>query len=353
MVKILLISPLPREVGGGGIGTWTKHYFESDIATRNVIDIVDTKVIGNRLYNFTKKNLLEEYKRIKKILGQLKSKLKQNRYDIVHINTSCSTGGMFRDYLCIKLIKKTQSKIILHCHCDTKHRVQRGISTMLFKRICRLSDKIFSLNKSSHEHIKRLTGLESSLIPNFIDGEVINETESRPIADNIKNIIFVGHIMKSKGCDDIISVAREMSHINFKMVGFLSEEIRMLKSSENVEFIGEISKQRVFEEMVKADLLLFPTHTEGFPNVVLEAMACGLPIISTPVGAIPDMIEDKGGILVDVGDVDGIVNAINSLQDKTLRKKMSDWNREKVKRAYTIDVVMDEIFQEYRSLMEE
>lgn len=346
-MKVLLLSPIPPPAGG--IATWTKLYLNSAEAKDNEIEIIDTSVAGNRVENYDKRSIKEEIIRSIKIISGLRANIKKNKYDIVHINTSCSKYGMIRDYLCAKFSKWHKVGLIIHCHCDTSYMVKGKVSEYIFNLLCGVADKIFCLNTSSYEHIKKITKKESIIIPNFIDLNTLEKNDFR-VSNQIKNIIYVGHIVLAKGCYEIISVAKQLPEINFIMIGYLSEEIKRIPTTSNVKFIGEVSKNEVFERMLDADLLLFPTHTEGFPNVVLEAMACGLPIISTPVGAIPDMIEDKGGLFVEIGDVGGIMNAIKKLNNKDIRIKMSNWNKEKVKNSYTVTEVSNRIFKEYSQI---
>lgn len=342
-VKVLLISPLPSPTGG--IATWTKLFINSDQANKNVVDVVNTAIIGKRTKSYKKKYLIEECKRTISIYLETKIKL-ENNYDIVHINSSCSTWGMIRDYMCIKKAKKSKSKVVVHFHCDTSYMVKGKFSSFIFRGICNNVDRIFCLNQSSEQHIKRISNKTGIKIPNFIDLKNIDFTQNE-VSDRIKNIIFVGHIIKSKGCMDIISIAKKMPNINFKLVGKESEEFQSIPKPQNIQYCGEVSKEEVINQMLSADLLLFPTYTEGFPNVILEAMVSGLPVISTPVGAIPEIIENKGGKIIEVGNIEGFIKAIEDLQEPTTREKMSAWNKEKVKRTYALDLVMKQIFMEY------
>ena len=345
-MKTLLLSPLPPPAGG--ISTWTKLFLNSEQAQENEVDFVNLSVTNKRITNVYKKNLFDEIKRARKIERETHNNIKANKYEVVHINTSCSKFGMIRDYLCARNVNSKDTQLVIHCHCDTSDMVKGKLSEFIFKMLCQKADKIFCLNMNSYHHIERLTKKQSIIIPNFIEESVLSSYSRNIISDKIKNIIYVGHVVKSKGCDDIIEVAKRMPDINFVMIGNLSDEIRAISAPYNVKFLGEIPKDEVFEEMRRADLLLFPTHAEGFPNVVLEAMASGLPIVTTNAGAIPDMIEDKGGIIVQIGNVDEMVAAINSLDSKELREQMSLWNIDKVKRCYTVQTVIETIFDEYQ-----
>lgn len=342
-LKILLISPLPPPVGG--IAAWTKLFLSSKQANQHVIDVVNTTLIGRRVNNIWKRDLLTEIKRTILIYGQIKNKLK-TKYDIAHINCACSKFGMLRDYLCLMVAKKSNIKVVVHYHCDTDYMIKGNISKFIFKKICTEANQIFCLNQSSETHIKQISNKIPKKIPNFIEIEKINN-KPRKFSPKLKEIIFAGHVVRSKGCMDIIAVANKLSHLNFKILGKESEEFKTIPKPDNIQCLGEVSKETVIQQMLDSDLFLFPSYTEGFPNVILEAMASGLPIISTPVGAIPEILEDQGGRIVGVGDIEGIVNAIKELEEPGIRREISLWNKEKVVNAYSFDLVIAHIFKEY------
>jgi len=352
-MKILLISPLPPP--SGGIASWTERYLESKQAKTNDVRIVNTAVIGGRVYQFSRKKIKDEFIRTKNILKILKKELKQNKPEIVHLNTSCSRLGLIRDYLCAKMIKKSRSKLIIHCRCDVAHMVRGRIAEIFYNKLVKLSDGVISLNSRSQQYTLKKCGRESTIIPNFLPGDVLkNVSLCSKNYKSIKKCLYVGHITKAKGCDTIINIAKLLPHITFTMVGLVCDEIKQLKKPDNITIIGEVSNKKVIEYMRQSDLFVFPTLSEGFPNVVIEAMACGLPIIATGVGAIPDIIEDKGGIIVNIGNVNGFVGAINILnKDRSLRFQMSKWNLQKVNKFYTQRVVMNKLFDKYRKILSE
>lgn len=344
-MKVLLMSPLPPPAGG--IATWTNLYLHSKEASQHQIDLVNTAVSGNRVKNHSDKNVFEEGKRLKNIFNKLKKFLSTNQYDVIHVNTACSKMGLIRDYLCVMYVKRYNPKIIIHFHCDTAYMVKDKMSTYFLKKLCIKADKIFSLNQSSSKHIKEVSNRKSIVIPNFYNENEFSYFKEIRTSEKVNTIIYVGHVVKEKGCIEIIKIAEKCSDVNFVLIGSISDEIKQMDIPENVKMKGEISKKDVLTHMLQADLFLFPTYTEGFPNVVLEAMVSGLPIITTPVGAIPEMIENQGGILVNVGDIEGNIEAIHLLENKEIREKMSKWNQEKVKKTYTTGLVMSKIFLEY------
>ena len=110
----------------------------------------------------------------------------------------------------------------------------------------------------------------------------------------------------------------------------------------------------VIKEMQKCDIFVLPTYTEGFPNVILESMAAGCAIISTPVGAIPQMLEDDGdgkyGLLVEPRNVQQLHDAIEHLlNDEALKQEMRQNVQRRVNERYNIDVVWSKMLKIWKS----
>lgn len=348
-MKILLLSPLPPPAGG--IATWTKLYLQSDAIKNHKVTLINTAVTGERVESLDKRKVKDEITRSKNILFKLRKLITSHEYDIVHINTSCSKFGLIRDFICARYAKHKNVPIIIQFHCDTKFMIKDKLSEYIFNKLCHLADKLFCLNQSSKQHIKNLSSCDSMIIPNFFNEKQMKSMNRLKHAEQITDVLFVGHLVRAKGCIEIIKLAEKLPKLKFKLIGYISDEISRLPIPKNVEIVGEIPKESVILQMLLADVFLFPTYTEGFPNVILEAMACGLPIIATPVGAIPDMIEDSGGVLVEVGDINGMVKAINNLQDQRLRCEISKWNQEKVLKSYSTEIVMKKIVLEYSNFV--
>jgi glycosyltransferase involved in cell wall biosynthesis len=142
------------------------------------------------------------------------------------------------------------------------------------------------------------------------------------------NVIgYIGRFAEEKGILNLVKsiplVLNRRKDIYFVLCGEgeLSDEIKKIVQREslgkNVKLTGLISHIDVPNFLNNFKLLVLPSYTEGLPNIVLEAMACGTPVLATPVGAIPDIIKDgKTGFLIKSNDPKNIADKIVELLDK-------------------------------------
>jgi len=350
-MKICLVSPLPLPMGG--IATWTEAYVTSDIAKKHKVKVIDTSVRGKRQKNVQKINISEEFKRNINIIKKMKKELNNENYNLIHLNTSCSLMGMLRDLYMIYLSKQKKIKIVTHFHCDTKYMINKKIKEVLFSQICKKSNELFCLNNNSLKHIKGICDTNTTLFPNFIQLEKDNNIKIINLNNKIDNIIFAGHVIKTKGILEILEVAKMKPEIIFTIVGAFSDNhmVDEAKKLSNVILVGEKSKNEVLHLMGNSDLFLFPSHNEGFPNVILEAMSKKLPIIATKVGAIPDILDNDKNSLVDVGDIEKILNLIDVLDNCNLREELVRKNYLKLQQKYELNNVIKSIFNKYESII--
>lgn len=125
---------------------------------------------------------------------------------------------------------------------------------------------------------------------------------------------------------------------------------RELGVETQVHFLG--FRRDVYRLCSTAELFLFASYQEGLPVAVMEAMACGLPIVASSIRGNIDLIDPgKGGYLVAPDDAEGFADAIRViLSDREKLEQMKQYNLEKV-RAYSIDAVTEQMAELYRSVM--
>lgn len=344
-MNILMLSPLPPP--SGGIATWTvkfQTYCKKigielrivNIAKREKRAVTDTK-------NF---RIVPEIKRTIGICRSLGKELRSTKPDVIHINTSCSPIGILRDALCV-FLSNGKAPIVVHCRCNIDDQLgKRKISKRAFEYMIRHALRVIVLNNQSKQFVDEIEAGKSVCIPNFIEAEYIDEKHF--IRDTVSEIIYVGRIEKAKGIVQITETAKSIPDINITLVGDIIEDLSGLDWPANIRIMGGVSADDVKNELKKADVFLFPSLSEGFSNALLEAMAVGLPIIASDVGANSEMIENKGGYILKENSCGEILKSLEKMEDADVRGKMSAWNINKVKMVYLENKVMKQYIDLYK-----
>ena len=133
----------------------------------------------------------------------------------------------------------------------------------------------------------------------------------------------------------------------------LRDQARTLGIEENVKFCGFVDNVGAY--LAVTDVFVFPSFQEGFPNSVLEAMCCGLPVVSTKIGGVTDVIRNgENGLLVESGNVNELAHALKRLISDTEYASHLGKNALKtVRESYDLDVIADKYVALYERLMRE
>ena len=169
-------------------------------------------------------------------------------------------------------------------------------------------------------------------------------------------VTFTGRLVSYKGLPFLLQVWREIqckhNHLKLLLIGSGGLDIHNCESElktyvyenhlqNSVQFTGAV--QNVNEYLQASDIFVFPTENEAFGISLIEAMACGLPVISTPVGGVQDILQDKhNGLLVKVGDFRQLNDAIEALMnDNTLATSLGLAARQAVQERYSGEHVIN------------
>lgn len=344
---VLYLSPLPPPAGG--IATWTQRIMGIDLPGKWNKVLVDTKVIGGRSVFSGRRSLFVEFFRSVSILSRLFFRLLASRACVVHLNCSGSTAGMARDLVCAILAKVLFRSLVVHFRCTTPVVVNGSVGRKLFGLLNRIADAVICLNQRSFVDCRDSGGRLVVVIPNFVDRVFIESLPRYEVRQLVQRVVYVGGGIESKGCGVLLEAARYFPEVEFLIVGSRSDWLDNQDKPRNVVVVGEVAYGRVLDFLLSGDVFLFPTFfpAEGFANSLLEAMACGLPCIATEWAANSDMLEDKGGIVVSPRSSAEVVEALRCLLDVGLRRKMSEWNRCKVERAYLDEKVLSQYVSIY------
>ncbi|MBV5283939.1 MAG: glycosyltransferase [Paludibacter sp.] len=196
------------------------------------------------------------------------------------------------------------------------------------------SQKIVAVSKALKQHLVKL-GVDPAKIEvvyNGVDRTIFRIMDKQAIrsklslGDNKKYILFVGNLKKEKGLRELASAFAQLSsnkengHISLVLIGSgpYEKEMRELLITGGVEqkviFLGTRTQQEIAEWMNVCDVFCLPSYSEGQPNVVIEALACGARIVATNVGGIPELDRGQGGIrLVEPCSSDALAAALDEM----------------------------------------
>lgn len=350
--RILLVSAIPPPVGGDA--TWALEFIDYCKQNKAKIDVVNTSISGKRaLAADDVWNIRDEVKRCFRIWRDVLRCIRLEHPNIVHLNTNCSPKGVVRDYISTMIVRLYGIPYVLHCHCNIDDQLGKSRCGAFFlKKMITKSKKTLVLNHKSYEYAEKNIKNKTMIIPNPISAETI---KVKKINQELKQVLFVGHVKKTKGIDELIEVAKKNPTITFLIAGPITEDYKDKENTfpGNTIILGSITKEKVYELLDETDVFLFPTYTEGFSLSLLEAMAHGVPCLTTNAGANYEMIENKGGVVVPVKDIEALCNGLKQMESLDVRKRMSQWNIEKVKKSYTSDKVFDSLINIYGEVLNE
>jgi glycosyltransferase involved in cell wall biosynthesis len=159
-------------------------------------------------------------------------------------------------------------------------------------------------------------------------------------------MLFVGNLKKEKGVYELLEafaeIRRNVPHIVLKICGQgierfgMEKRIEELRISDCVSLIGAVEPAEMHKWMQASDLFVLPTYHEGMPNVVMEAMACGLPVISTTVGGLPEAVGSSGGaLLIEPKNIEQLTGTMAGLAgDRARRERMSSAARQTAEQKF-------------------
>ena len=359
MKKILFCTPYQgiSESNIGGISVWAKaivsHYENKEREVELVLQPLDRKTYVRGVNAIVRiwRGVVEYLSLVK----QVNRRVKNERFDTLHLCTTASLG-LIKDYLILRYAKSRGVRTVLHFHCGRIPEIFKNNNweTKLLKRVFKNTDVPLVMDNASLLALHKNGIDNAAYLPNPLSSFVCNAVAAcdGKVNRNDKCLLFVGHIVDIKGVYELVEACTRLSDVSLRMVGHVEERVKdelvniaKKRDGEWLCFTGGLSREETIKEMLAADILVAPSYIEGFPNVILEAMACGTPIIASAVGAIPEMLDNgKCGVLIKPRSADEICNAVEKLMsDKVQKSSIAASAKERVNREYTISSVWDRL----------
>ena len=277
------------------------------------------------------------------------------QYDIVHIHTS-ELPSVQRKYVFFKIAKVLRKKVVVHLHIGNQLNEVRG--NKLYKNLFEGADAILVLSQSIRLKLEQDFGVRNKV---YVLYNPCPKIESPSYTDNYKEIVFAGTLNANKGYSVLIrafaKLAKEFP--DWKLVIAGNGE---LEQAQKIVLDCKIEKQVVFPGWVRgsdkeslfrrASVFCLASFAEGFPMAVLDAWSYGIPVVSTPVGGLPDVLLDNKNVLFFTsGNIEELSDKLRRIIiDQKLRYALSQESLGLSKGLFSENKINEQIDLLYKSL---
>ncbi len=353
--KFLIIGQLPPPIIGANVmaemlmSSLNNLGYEADIVQR----IFSKTQVELGQFSFIK--ILKVPVMAYRIIRQIKRK----KPDICIYFISVVLSAFLLDALFIFILRLLGVPYILYCHGKGLKNIGKRnyIWHFVAKKTIGGSIGALVLGERLRNDLTPYLDLQKIyVLPNAAKKEVGGppKLKDHKLKDNeTTQIMFLANLKEDKGPLEFLKMAQEVSkrapHVRFLLAGpkkhehFYQKLLEVIKRAELdsvVDLPGGLYNKKKTKAFQESDIFVYPTKNDAFGLVIIEAMQHGLPVISSPEGAIPEIIDNgRNGFIVDPNNISQLTDKVLKLvNDKNLRLKMGMEARKKYEEKYTIDV---------------
>jgi len=334
--------------------TWNKN-------KRRSVDIVIDDFIIHRLsgVNFPLDDVITDYP----YLPFLPNKIAQIKPEVIHAESHL----FLTTIQAIKKAKKLGIPSVVTVHGVTAKRsvainvAQYAYLYTLGSWLFKNTSKVICLTKSDAKEVIKFGCPPEKIrvIPNAVDTNRFRPGKGRK--QNL--VVWIGRFVPEKGLNCLIEaakiVAKELTNVKFVLIGYGPLKIKIMNLAckygllkDAVRFTGPLNRDQIAEILSKASAFVFPSLKEGLPLSLLEAMACGTPIIASNISGVNEVIKNgQNGLLVTPNDSIMLAKAIiRVLHDANLRRKLGDNARYLAIKNFSWKIVLSALESVYRDI---
>lgn len=308
-MRLLLIGPIPPPLGGA---TVLFNQLVDELAQRKDlhVEVVNT----SRLHRSSAKNLVQGFRTLVALLRRIR------HTEVVGLHASIRGAALFGPVVSVI------------CYICGRPWIFRGFGGFypnwyqaapmpirwLFRHTVLAADTVLFETRLSVEFF---TSITRRPVCWYANSRVLSDIPTRDGTHSdrgARRFVFLGHVSEVKGVRDLIHASRELDGVTIDVYGPITDQLTQ------EDFIGSgVTYMGVVEPMVVPDLLrgydvlVLPSRywAEGYPGAVLEAFSAGIPVIASSIGAIPEIVGERNGILIEPGRIDQLATAIKMLRD--------------------------------------
>lgn len=297
----------------------------------------------------------------------------QRRFDIIHDNQTLGYGILLMKAFKIPIVATVHHPLPIDRKTDLAYleRVQDRLWRIMFYPflmqhvVTKRMDRVITVSASAAEETKNVFKVPTQklrVIYNGIDTTIFRKVDGEDKQHG--HLIMVGNSQdRKKGLVYLLEALRLLQRKNDVKLTIVdrglpdNEYAPQLVNRYNldgrVNFTGKVGLEELVEHYSRAEVAVVPSLYEGFGLPAAEAMACGLPVIATTAGALPEVVEDgKSGILVPPQDAHALAKAIEQLlNDEQLRRVMGEEGRKRVQTHFTWEQAAKKTLEVYQEVL--
>lgn len=361
-MKIAMVGQFPPHVGGVGVHIHTlskelvKQGHEVYVITyphRDIKDIDGIHVIGTKGLNIPGVRGLMFKMNAKKALEELVEKVD---IDIIHGHYLFPAGAA-----AVEVGNEHGIKTYVTAHGSDMFELYKKQPLMrsTVRKVLKNADGVFAVsNALKHEIIATgVTGIaaKTRISWNSVDIDKFKNTDDFSFRQEYKLndkpvVLFVGNLIKRKNVDSLLE-AKKIANSDYYLVivgdGPLFKKLKKKVDDENIRDVIFTGSRTDVENIIpSADVLVLPSFSESFGLVLIEALACGKPVIGSNVGGITEIITEDVGLLVNPNKVSSVAKAIDKMvNDEEFRQALSLNARNRAKDFSEVNIPYDEVKQ--------
>jgi glycosyltransferase involved in cell wall biosynthesis len=331
--------------------------------------------------------------------GNHRYEKREEGYGVIHHKTFFSPlGNSFSPSIFRTLLKIKDDYDLIHAHCHlffstimaslvrrfgsppliiTTHGIMSASASdwfnMLYmknvgKWVLKSADRIICYTQMEKDKLVDMLKIDSekiSVIPNGVDTDLFHpdpDTDKRSNQSNAITILWVGRFVRGKGVDYIIQAAKilvkECPNLKILLVGDgpskgkIKGLIEKFDLNKNVIINENIANENMPGVYQKSDMFVLPSLNEGVPKTLLEAMACGKPVVISDFPHLEELIKNAG-LMFPKGDVRALANSIMRLtRDKELAKELGNNGRKKIVEGHSWESTVSKTIELYEEVAE-
>lgn len=283
------------------------------------------------------------------------------RPDVVHVHTSYGFSFVRASYYVLFSALAWRRPVVLHVHGSSYDEFVATDSWLLsaYQRVVyERCSRIVVLSEVWAETLSTVADPDKlEVVPNAVDpSEYTPEDGADP-----PTVVFVSNLIERKGVPEFLDALRDLEEttdaayaVDIAGKGPLADAVADLAERPRVTYHGYVDEATKTDLLESGSVFVLPSHAEGLPIALLEAMAAGNAVVSTSVGSIPEVITNGNGVLVDPGDSEGLAEAVGALvEDPDRAASMGTRNRQLAREEYSWERIASELERIYADCLAE